>query len=183
MAVTDDFNRAALGANWTTIDGGGLSIDSSTIVKGVTGGDYNAAIWNANSFNATQTSQITDTSVAHYVAPIVRGSAGGNWYGYFSHGEIHKAVGGSITAIVTGEPTLTNGDVGLISASGTTLEWFKNAVSEGTVTDSSLSSGSAGIGTYDTTGRADNWEGTGEVAAGAASLFVPRRSMQHMLVR
>jgi hypothetical protein len=177
MAVSDNFNRtdsADLGANWTLVHGATSPQVLSNQAKGQQAA-YHGSLYNAVSFNATQTAQIESVS-NQYHGPAVRMSSGPNWYGYFTHGEIHKSVAGSVSTIGT-EPTFTGGDTARIDISGTTIETFKNAASNGTLTDSSLSSGSAGLMFYDSVSICDNWTATGEdsgatpaPAAGALAL-------------
>lgn len=169
MSVSDNFNRAdgGLGSNWTTIEGTPEVVSNK--VGSSAGGAYNAAYWSGNTWNADQTSEIVLAVADLYLAPIVRGGSGPTYYGYFNNGNTIKRVAGADTSIISGGGTTTLNDVMKITATGTTIEIFKNGVSQGSVTDSAIASGSAGVATYGTVGRGDDWVGTGEVAGGGGS--------------
>ncbi len=165
--VADTFNRAdgGLGANWTTDVGTAPTIVTNA-AKGNSGG-YSSAHWSANTFAAAQSAQVV-RGANHYSGPAVRCSAN-NFYWFHSASEVHRMVAGTVTSLgVIGASVA--GDTMKLSISGSTLEVFVNGVSQGTLTDASLASGSVGIGFYGTTGTQDNWEGTGEVVAPAADI-------------
>lgn len=180
MSVSDNFNRAngALGSNWANSGSTTMPVIASNVAIGGDGGDYNGAHWVGNSFNATQDCQITKGNSTNYAGPGVRHSTGGNFYGYFSHGSLQKWVGGSISILGSPASFSTAGDVAKIAISGTTITCYKGGVPDagGTVTDSSLSTGAAGIVFYVNTGSVDDWIATGEIAAGATSRPVFRRA-------
>jgi hypothetical protein len=174
MALSDDFNRAALGANWQTLSGGtgGVpTMDSSTAVKGANP-DYNGCWWTANAWNDTQTSYVvTNPSSANYKGPAVRmngtAQASSSFYCYFSHGEIQRVVNGFNTTVAGGLGVFGNGDNAEIRASGTSISAYRNGVLQGSATDAGIASGSAGIGFYGGGGPITDWQGTGEVTGGA----------------
>ena len=167
MAVSDDFNRAdgALGANWANSMGTSAPAISSNKVVGQNASNYGAAHWTANSFSNDHASQIVFVTT-NYLAAGVRHATGGNWYGYFSHGEIQKCVGGSVTSLVSRTAASAGQTIGL-SVAGTTLTPSLNGTPGATTTDASLSTGAAGFCTYGNTCQGDDWQGTGEVAGGA----------------
>lgn len=166
VVATDDFNRAdgGLGANWTIQTGANMAISGNLVTTTTTSTDQ-LAFWNADAFNNNQYSkwkaQVSGGSGLPGVT--VRASAtGGSLNAYFANSAgIHKFVAGVYTQLLSDSLTLADGDTLELRVSGTTLERYHNGVLDGSVTDSSLSSGSAGILQY-TTGSAvksDDWEG------------------------
>lgn len=171
MSVSDNFNRAdaaTLGANWTNDQGSGFGI-SSNQAQPKTAANYGSAFWSANSFNNDHSSEFTCASANLYPAVGVRMSSGSNWYAYFAHREVQKAVGGSVTLMGTFTNTFGSGDVAKLTATGTTLEGFKNGASQGTLTDASLSTGAPGLVAYDNATLMDDWTGTGEISGPGVS--------------
>lgn len=165
----------ALSGSWTqqrtsgTINrtGGGLG-------RGSIGSKDLFAFWSANTFNNDQYSQVRITgglsSGAQYVQIIVRASGTGdgvyrNYLFYTDgmagagHTEVAKNINGSQTTIRSFPTTFAAGDVMKISAVGTTITCYKNDVALGSITDSSLPGGSAGVGVYGSTVTVDDWEG------------------------
>lgn len=172
MSVTDNFNRAdgvGLGANWTEMANGCEILSNQFKYNGGTGALYSGSYWSANGWNANQTSQITKKNSNSYLAPMVRCSGSGsgrNGYFFFDNASIQKVVAGSATNLAGGTATV-NGDVMKLDVTGTTLTAYVNGSSSFSTTDSSLSSGSAGLGGYpggaDILG--DDWVGTGEISS------------------
>ena len=181
MAVSDDFNRAddtSLGANWTDLLGGMRVISNSA--HGETNGVYDVSVWSANSWNANQSSQAVVKTGFVDIALYVRASgSGAAMTGY--HAMAHNSVGMRIYRVDAGPSyTLLNDIAGTVSAgdtikfdaSGSTLTYYKNAASQGTASDSTYGTGSAGISSgSDTSVPAwDDWTGTGEVVAGGGTV-------------
>jgi hypothetical protein len=144
------------------------------------------AFWNNDAFNNDQYAKKVITSGLssglRYAAVTVRASATGdasyNLYGFrtdgasgATHTEVFKVVAGTLTVLGNFATTFANGDEMKITVVGTTIECFQNGVSLGTVTDSSLASGSAGEGGQtDVLGSIlwDTWEGGNMSSAAAA---------------
>jgi len=176
VTVTDDFNRAngALGANWDcSMYADVPSIDSNHVIGDAGGGG--ACVWAANTFATTQCSQalLLTNNNAPAIAPAVRMDAAAvDWYAYYATGEIYRTDNGSTTQIATGTGY---GDtvVAKICATGTTVEWFNDGVSDGTVVDSALTAGSAGFvmppHIMGSPNELDNWEATGAIAGGGST--------------
>jgi hypothetical protein len=169
MAVSDAFGGTL--ANWTDVYGDWSIV--SGVLRETTGGEqaYVAIYWSANSWNADQSSQVDAASSIVYAAPAVRMSGSVlSYYAYFNNGDVQRVTNGSGASIGSGA-TWTTGDTIKISATGSTIEWFKNGVSQGSTTDSTHASGHAGIGGYDAVANLDydNWVGTGEVAGGGGT--------------
>ena len=183
MAVTDDFNRSngALGANWTAVgDEPAPSINTNAVIGN--GIEYGAAFYDAVTFNATHTSQIVKANASNYVAPAVRMveevPGFGKWVGYFNHGDLQVCTGGVASSI--GSPvTFASGDTAKLSVNGNVYTMSKNGSNDpgGTVTDATLSNGSAGFIIHGSAATIDNWEGTGEVGAASPSKRVSSLTM------
>lgn len=186
MSVSDNFNRAngSFGSNWTdtTLNSTAPQVFSNEAWNNVSS-QFAMIFWAAavNTFNATQSSQIKITTSTTYVGPAVRcaGSAGStNGYVYFSHGSLQKCVSGAFTAIASPSAGVVNGTLKLSvtwNGSTNTLTPNKDGVDGSTTTDSSVSGatpGAAGIGWYSNGAGADDFLGTGEIAAGGNSSSV-----------
>jgi hypothetical protein len=164
LPATDDFNRAdgGLGANWTT-QLNALAIVSNQAQGSVS--DNCCAFWNADSFSADQYSQFTCRG-SGYRGPGVRCTdTGAGSDGYFTSqapgdaGGIYKLVNGSFTRIGDTGGVAADGDVLRLEVDGTDLSVYKNAFLIGSLSDASLSSGSAGVLVYQSAGQLDDWEG------------------------
>lgn len=168
--ASDDFNRAAggLGANWTGIRDGGLSI-SSHAVTGRSGlaGD----IWTAGTFTSNQYSQIEVTSTQltgdEWIGAAVRAQNGGQdayagiyfWNG--GHPELllfKRSKGSWATLSGYSSGPLAAGTQLRIIAVGSTIVFLENGIQRLDASDSSLSGGAPGIMIYGT-GTAGNWSG------------------------
>lgn len=166
-------------ASWS-LNIGDFSIQSNELAaNGVLAADLCAARWNADAFPSDQYAQATLSSkgavinarIGVGVRIATDGSA--NYYGLYydddaSETTMFKVIAGvwsAIGAVFAGNRIV--GDVLRLEIVGTTLQYFLNGVSQGTRTDSDLSSGSAGVvGRGLTTGhRIDNWEGGSLVTA------------------
>ncbi len=181
MAVTDDFNRAdasPIGGNWTTGPGfTGLRVVSNECAKIDSFAGEAAAYYNAASFADNQYSQYTPTVLGTNTdqGPIVRCATSGttkNCYvanTYITDEQIFKFVGGTYTKLLSVTTSdVVNTDVIRVEAEGSTIRWVKNGTSQGSVTDSSLTSGAAGIFIYRPDCRADNWE-AGDIGGAVVS--------------
>ena len=168
--ASDDFNRAAggLGANWTGIRDGGLSI-SSHAVTGRSGlaGD----IWTAGTFTSNQYSQIEVTSTqltgAQWIGAAVRVQNGGQdayagiYYWNGGHPELllfKRSKGSWATLSGYSSGPLAAGTQLRIIAVGSTIVFLENGIQRLAASDSSLSGGAPGIMIYGT-GTAGDWSG------------------------
>ena len=177
-------------ANWT-ISYGGFSVDATAdAVYPTSAAAESGAYWNADTFNADQYAQATLSNIVVADASIgvaVRCSSGGNYYGlYYTGGAggmvfIFKLVSGTFGDL--GYATVgawSVGDVLRLEISGTTLTPKRNGTvisAIGAKTDTSLSSGSAGICGYDTNSdcRLDDWQGGDLGGAADVPLALLRR--------
>jgi Putative esterase len=169
--ASDDFNRAAgsLGANWTAISGGGLSISSQAVIgrSGLSGD-----VWTAKTFTSDQYSQIEVTA---------KQLAGGQWIGaaarvqdggqdayvgiyYWNSGRpellVFKRSKGNWTRLGNGynSPPLRMGTKLKLVAVGSTIMFLENGIVRISASDGSLSGGAPGIMIYGA-GAAGNWSG------------------------
>lgn len=123
IPVTDDFNRAALGANWTQIPGSAHSVVllGDVVAEGGGTSAESAAFWNADTFDATQIAwaQISQTDGVDNspdCGPIVLAATSGEAYylltvnGVANTAQIYRNNGGSYTTI--GDPITVTFAVG-----------------------------------------------------------------------
>jgi uncharacterized protein YjdB len=176
-SYTDAFTgtAGALAGTWTQQrTSGTINRTGGGLARGSIGAKDLFAFWSANNFNNDQYSQVRITgglsSGSQYVQIIVRASGTGdgayrNYLFYTDgvagagHTEVAKNINGSQITIRSFATTFAAGDIIKISAVGTTITCYKNGVALGSITDSSLPSGSAGVGVYGSTVTVDDWEG------------------------
>ena len=169
--ASDNFNRAAgsLGADWTAIRDGRLSISSQAVIgRSGLAGD----IWTARTFTNDQYSQIEVTSKqltgSQWIGAAVRVQAGGldGYVGvyYWNRGRpellLFKRSRGTWTQLGNGYSSgpLAAGTQLKLVADGSAIVFLENGIQRLTVTDSSFSGGAPGIMVYGP-GTAGNWSG------------------------
>jgi hypothetical protein len=175
FTVTDSFNRAngPLGAGWTDMTDGGLTISSQTVMG--TSAAYSGDIRTAETYAPTQSSQVEVTSTPlsgdEWIGPAVRAQDGGQslYVGFYFWNDgdpelmLFERVDGDWTQLGSAYPSgvLPSGTQLALAASGSTLTFSENGVTRVTATDASLSDGSPAIMAY---GAADagNWVGVSE---------------------
>jgi len=178
VAVDTNFSSYA---NWT-VNSGSLQVLQATDDVRPNSNNEDAAHWNADAFGADQYSLGTITAAANniYIGVAVRAAASGaTYYGWYGEGVgvnyLHKNVSGTYTDIASEGTSWAVNDLLKLVVSGTTLTPTKNGGSTGTPgvqTDSSISSGYAGLVGYGTGAtRIDDWEG-GNVGGGAQTVTV-----------
>lgn len=172
LPATDDFTDAngtqiASHGDWTVNDGD-FDIYSNALAPD--GSGPCVAYWNADTFDADQYSQATvkalDDDVYIGVAVRIHASAV-TYYGLVSEAgskELYKRIWGSYTAIATSGSPYEVDDVIRLEVNATTLTPMVNGATDtdlGVQSDSSISSGSAGVAGYDdgTGSRIDDWQG------------------------
>ena len=176
---TNGQSLTAYSANWTN-NNGTFAIHTSAVYPASGSGDQ-CAHWNADTFSNDQYSKATVAAYgSQYIGVACRCHASAaTWYEVISAAGdatyFYKVIAGSGTELAANTGTWTVGDVIEIRAVGTTISWYKNTVLQQSVTDTSITSGYAGIagaGTIESS-RLDNWEG-GNVASSSrtASLAV-----------
>lgn len=163
LPASDDFNRAdsnpISGGNWTAVHGNIQII--SNAVQGTTF-NYNLAYWSADAFGNDQYAQFV-VLVFNGGGPACRMTSGNNAYVMDTRSsantKMQKVVGGTFTDLQTGLAAQSANDTVYIEAVGTTIKLKVNGVQLGTdQTDSALSSGSAGLYTFDTPDRYDTFQ-------------------------
>lgn len=182
LPATDVFtstNGTALttySSNWTNNDGA-FVINTNAVAPNSAG--QCCAYWNADTFNNNQYSQATVTAIDSwvYIGVGVRiAASAGTYYGYYSDSAdasyLFKAVSGTFTLLGSFDTVFTTSLAIRIEANDTSIRPMRggSTASIGTQTDSSISSGSAGIVGADagTTSRIDNWEGGNITTPGKA---------------
>ena len=166
ILAVDNFQRAngPLGANWTAQTGNALSISSDTVIgaAGFVSSYYNATTPPANQFG--QLTLVTAPTGSDFWGPTLRMTASSTSVGYMFYAAatqygIWIATGtgaGSVLATFSQQPV--NGDIIKGVISGTTLKMYVNGISIITYSDSTYSSGSAGIYGAGTTGAMNGFE-------------------------
>lgn len=168
LPASDSFTRAdsgTLGPNWTDSENG-FGISSNT-ANARSLGNNNISYWSADVFGNDHYSQVTVSSLAGVTAVGVVCRANGaaptnNGYLFYSSsiaGNIYKIVAGSYTSLAGSLTTVASGDVLKITCIGSLIEAFKNGISVGSVNDSSVAAGSAGIYGTSPLSQLINWSG------------------------
>lgn len=157
LPVSDNFNRAnenPLAGNWSTMYGSSSFQLTAYLVKTLASSPPCVEYWNADAFAVNHYSQITYASNTS-VGPAVRIDTSGTAANCYAAKiisttsiQIIKIVAGAALVNVgtafTISPALTNETIKL-AVTGTTLELFVAGVSQGTQSDSSISTGAPGI--------------------------------------
>lgn len=198
LPATDVFTAAngtaltTYSASWS-LNAGNFSIQTNALAaNGAAATTETAARWNADAFPADQYAQ----GVLSALSATVNANIGigvriatdnsANYYGLYYDDDtgdtlIFKVVAGVWTQLGAAFTAVRAvNDILRLEVSGTTLTYKLNGTSQGTRTDSSLSSGSAGVvGRGLTTAhRIDTWEG-GSLSVAAA--YQPRDLAHSML--
>ena len=182
--VSDNFTRAngSLGANWTNMSVGGLTISNDAVV-GTQASGNSGDIYTGAAFGSDQFSQIeltsTQLSGGQWVGPAVRAQSGGqdlytgiyNWNGGYPELMLFKLINGGWTELGSAYPTaaLPAGTLLNLSVTGSTLTFSQNGAVEITATDTSLTGGAPAIMAYGTP-TAGNWAGGDATASGTYSI-------------
>ncbi len=176
LPATDDFTRADgsnCTGNWTcpvssTWEITGNKVRSSNVAQD------NLTYWNADSFGADQyaiTKGILKVG-QYYIGPGCFMDSSGNGYGFYAETNVvYKITTGTKSAV--GSPvtaTWVDGDDIRMNCNGTTLEVFQNGVSVGSVSDSTFTSGAAGMFGYPAAIIA-GWEGGNNGGGGGGPAF------------
>jgi hypothetical protein len=184
VVATDNFNRAALGANWANLNTnwGTVQISGSTVVNANASNTINeaAAVWvGAGSFEDDQYAEITIGGLTFLsgdfvIGVIVRASTDTNgsrdfYFGYVAADGggptyttvIAKVVDGTRTVLHSAAVAWSDGDKLSLEAEGTEIRLCQNGVALGgsfTRTDAALSTGSPGVIANGSAPTGDNWE-------------------------
>jgi uncharacterized protein YjdB len=176
-SYTESFTgfSGALSGSWTQQrTSGTINKNGSGLGKGSEDWKDIFAFWSGNTFGNDQYSQARITSGlvsgSQYVQITVRakGRGDGIYSNYLfytdgvagaNHTEVAKNINGTQITIRSFPVGFAAGDVIKIAAVGTTITCYKNGVALGSITDTSLPSGSPGVGVYGSTVTLDDWEG------------------------
>ena len=172
-SASDNFDRAdgALGANWTNISDGGLTI-SSQAVAGTNASGTSGDIRTAESYSSNQYSQVEVTSSQltgnQWIGAAVRmQNSGQDGYAgiyYWNNGTpelmLFERSSGNWTQLGNAYSSgpLAAGTQLKLMVVGSTLSFLENGVERIAVYDGSLVNGAPGIIAYGT-GKVDNWSG------------------------
>jgi hypothetical protein len=169
LPASDNFNRASLGSNWTTITGSNDIGISSNAAVGTVNGQTSSAYWNADTFAADQYCEVTLSLFPNitWMGPMVRMSTSAN-NGYSAQAErsgsttlkLYRTDAGSTTQIgSTYTGSVVQGDVIRIEVEGDTITLKQNGTTRVTATDSTYTTGQAGlwIFTNSTARTLDDW--------------------------
>ena len=182
--ATDNFNRAdgGLGAGWTAISDGAMSIASQQVIGTV--GQTTGEIRTGETYASDQFSQISVTSTAlsggQWIAAAVRmqnsgqNAYAGLYYWNFGSPELMLFVrtGGAWTQLGSAfsSGVLAAGTQLSLQAVGSTISFLQNGVARITVTDKSLTGGAPGIMAYGNA-TADNWAGGSPSSGGGTTTY------------
>lgn len=163
VVATDNFTRSntsTLGANYTACgasSGASMGISSNTAIGGSSQSTMN--IWTANTFHNDQSSIVTyfsaATGTSYLIASARVTGAGATLNGYqlstdSSNWYLSKITNGSTTDFSSGTLTMVAGDTLEIKCQGTTISGYHNSTLLFSATDSTYTSGSPGIGAFNT---------------------------------
>jgi len=170
---SDDFNRpdGPLGANWTDISDGGLTI-SSQAAAGANASGISGDMRTAESYSSNQYSQVEVTSAqltgGQWIGPAVRLEDGGqngyagiyNWNNGSPELVLFKGTGGNWEQLgnTYSSGPLAAGTQLKLMVVGSTLSFLENGVERIAVYDPSLTGGAPGI-LASGTGQVGNWSG------------------------
>lgn len=165
FTATDGTYLVDHSASWTEEVLHEFVINSNSVNPNRAGARLEFGWWNADSFDNNQYAQAVVAAIgsSHYMGVCVRVSSGGNGYSAFWSTDaglvLRKTVSGTETDLGSTSAPAVN-DVIRIEANGTSIVVKKNGTAVITVTDSSLTSGAAGICEYggSTVTRLDTWE-------------------------
>jgi hypothetical protein len=167
LPAQDSFDRGGgtgveIGSNWTDTNGtvwqfhqitppaGGHSFS----LRGYDAGSISMSYWNADSFGNDQYSQIlvNYSATPIYLGAGVRYAAGADGYaaradGYITRYDNASGFSGE-SSLASGLTNADHGDTLRCEAEGTTIRRKLDGVTEGSATDATYSSGSAGIWAY-----------------------------------
>jgi len=172
---SDDFNRpdGSLGANWTDMSDGGLTI-SAQAAAGTSASGTSGDMRSAESYTSNQYSQVEVTSTQltgwQWIGPAVRTQNGGqdgyvgiyNWNNGSPELMLFKRSGGNWTQLGSAYSTgpLAAGTQLKLMVVGSTLSFLENGVERIAAYDNDLVGGAPGIIAYGT-GKVDNWSADG----------------------
>jgi hypothetical protein len=175
LPATEPCDSAGLGAGgvtWTVQDGS-IVTNVSGFCKGTGAGGYRHSFDGGNTYANDQYCQFTYLGGSYAGCTLRSAGTGGSSRGYniliggagSNRFEIYTA--GTPSSIGANDvPTVSANDIVRFEISGSTLTIKYNGVTQATRTDSTYTSGSAGMMFYDTNAEIDDWE-AGNLTSGA----------------
>ena len=163
-SATDNFNRASLGSNWTLALNTVVTNASATFT-GNTLNAHSLAYWSADTFGPEQFSQakVSVLATPSRMGPGVRISTNNGYYisASVDQTRVFKIVSGTATQLGSDYTAAAANDILRIVVSGSLLYIYQAGVLLAQISDTALTSGSPGIGTYNNSAdsRGDDWEG------------------------
>ena len=166
LPVGDNFNRAdtsPIGGNWSTVAG----LASTALVSNASTASSNASdsvsYWNAETFPNNQYSKATIAVIVGSADIGITARCATNFYLSIARStgtQLYKYTGGGFSTLAFyTHAAYENGDVIGIECEGTTIRSLKNGISQGSTTDSAVTSGAPGVYHWLSTASLDNWEG------------------------
>jgi hypothetical protein len=188
LPATDDFTTGSdqaiedYSANWTINSGAMQVLAASDDVHSNTASADTGAHWNADTFDDDQYSQATVSALSGtyiYIGICARAAASAETYYFYESANndkkyLTKRVAGSNTELASSANVWSASDDVRLETNGTTITPILNASTDtdlGAQTDSSITSGSAGVMGWGSgnVARVDDWEGGNLAGASTAS--------------
>ena len=159
LTASDNFNRAngALGAGWTAMSDGAMTISSQLVAggnSGVSGDTRTGETYTSNQYSQVQVTS-TQLTGGQWIGPAVRSQGSGQnlylgiyfWNSGSPQLRLYQRTSGNWTQLGSSYPTagLAAGTTLGLTATGSTISFLLNATPVITVTDTSLTGGAPGI--------------------------------------
>ena len=179
--ATDAFNRAnenPIAGNWSSVAPALQLVNNAARAASPSLGANGVAFYNALTWPADQWSEVTISTLPTEITggmgdngPAVRIASNAPTYylaAAFANGslELYRAINNNFTRLLVAG-TVATGDRVRLEVQGATLRVYRNGVLLGSVVDTQIATGSAGMGQDGTSGAMDDWAGGG-VAPGPA---------------
>ena len=174
--ATDAFNRPnenPIAGSWTSVAAANLQLLNNAVrAASPSLGVNGVAFYNALTWPADQWSEVTISTLPTEIAggmgdngPAVRIASNAPTYyvaAAFANGslELYRAINNNFSRLLVAG-TVATGDRVRLEAQGTTLRVYRNGVLLGSVQDTQIATGSAGMGQDGTSGALDDWAGGG----------------------
>jgi len=186
--ATDAFNRAdenPIAGNWTSVAAANLQLLNNVVrAASPSLGMNGVAFYHALTWPADQWSEVTISALPTEMAggmgdngPAVRIASNAPTYylaAAFANGslELYRAINNNFTQLLVAG-TVATGDRVRLEVQGATLRVYRNGVLLGSVQDTQIATGSAGLGQDGASGTMDDWAGGGFAPAAPAPPAAP----------
>ena len=173
--ATDAFNRAnenPIAGNWSSVAPALQLVNNAARAASPSLGANGVAFYNALTWPADQWSEVTISTLPTEITggmgdngPAVRIASNAPTYylaAAFANGslELYRAINNNFTRLLVAG-TVATGDRVRLEVQGATLRVYRNGVLLGSVVDTQIATGSAGMGQDGTSGAMDDWAGGG----------------------